>query len=193
MAALDLSHMQSIGQALDGLVNAFQERVHIREELMSSFYMVQKFDSNLDLRLDSTDAYVDLYHWAQLVKQNISDAAVQTAAQGVMDAIGKPGTKAILREQHASGVNWTNGQFWGLNDAHGLSIYLPMGEYDWLSRHYTDQELSFARDTLWDNFLTDLIAPPQSSGPTPVPVNRGTRPGPLSLRKTYLPLLLKQR
>jgi tripartite motif-containing protein 71 len=193
MAALDLSFMQSIGQALDGLVSSFQGKLRTyTPQLLTSFDSVQKFDSNLDLRLSSADAYVDLYHFAQLVKQNVPDAAVQAAAQGVMDAIGEPGAKAILEEQHASGVYWGNRQLWGLDYAHGLSIYLPLGERDWLLGYYNNQRLSFAADTTWDEFVHDLALAVQSPpGPTPVPANPGNRPGPLPLRRIYLPLLLR--
>jgi Leucine-rich repeat (LRR) protein len=194
MAALDLSHMAAISQALTSLVSTMQGKAQTyKSQWQTSFNSAQKFDSNLDLRLSATDAHVDLYHFAQLVKQNVPDAAVQTAAQGVLDAIGAPGTKAILRERHASGVYWTNGQFWGLDEAHGLSIYLPLGVHDWWLDYYNDKELSFCRDTTWDEFVIELVdavqAPP---GPGPIPVNPGTRPGPLSLRKTYLPVLLRR-
>jgi hypothetical protein len=186
--------MQAISRAIDSLVSAFQGKVQTyKPQLLTSFSSVQKFDANLDLRLSATDTHVDLYHFAQLVQQNISDPAVQAAAQGVLDAIGEPGTKAILKARHASGVYWTNGQFWGLDEAHGLSIYLPLGVRDWWLDYYNGQQLSFCRDTTWDEFVRELVQAVQSPpGPTPVPLDPGMRPGPLALRKTYLPLLLRR-
>jgi hypothetical protein len=194
MAAFDLSYVQSVGQAVDSLAQALGRVLdgHVNE-VKAGFSSAQKFDSNLDLQLSDIDAYVDLYHFAQLVKQNISDANVQVAAQGVMDAIGERGVRVILRERHASGVYWGNGMYWALDQARGLSIYLPLGQYDWLLDYYNGQELSFAANTAWDEFVRDLVdmvqAPP---GPTPQPVDPSNRPGPLPAHREYLPLVVRR-
>lgn len=197
IVALDLTHVQTVSQAVDGLARALQPLVQPYKALMqTSFNSAQKFDSNLDLRLDNTDAYIDLYHFAQLIKQNIPEVSSQAAAQGVMDAIGASGAKTILKERHASGVYWDNGQFWGLDDAHGLSIYLPLGRGDWLLDYYGGGELSFAADTVWDEFVRDLISAAQvGPGATPVPIDADDRPGPLPTDRTtklYLPLLMQR-
>jgi hypothetical protein len=136
---------------------------------------------------------MDLYHFVWLVQQNIPEATVQEAAQGVIDAIGERGEKAILDERHASGVYWGNGAYWGLDEARGLSIYLPLGRWDWLLDYYNGQQLSFAADTAWDEFVHDLVLAAQPpAGPTPTPVDPDQRPGPLPTQPSmYLPLIVQ--
>jgi streptogramin lyase len=194
MAAFDLSYVQSVAQAVDGLARAMDYVLndHVNQ-IKASFSSAQKFDSNLDLQLSNVDAYVDLYHFAQLVKQNVPDVNVQDAAQGVMNAIGERGTRMILRERHASGIYWSNRQYWDLDQAHGLSIYLPLGEDDWWRGYYTDRHLSFAADTAWDDLVRHLVPAAQAPpGPTPQPVNPGNRPGPLPAHRKYLPLVIRR-
>ena len=191
MAAYDLRAMTAVAQAIDALARALNEVVGTNHsQIMTSFFSAQRFDSNVDLWLTSADSYVDVYHFAQLVRQNIANAAVQTAAQGVMDAIS---AQLMAHERHASGVYWGNGAFWGLDNAHGLSIYLPLGQSDWLLDYYNAGELAFAADTAWDEFISTMIAAAQPpGGPTPEPLDPNHRPGPLTtLRWSYLPLLKK--
>jgi hypothetical protein len=69
---------------------------------------------------------VDLYDFASKVVQHYEDANVVAAAQHVMDVlnVGK------VDEHHRSGAPWMlpDNQRWELDNVHGLSIFLPLGE-----------------------------------------------------------------
>ncbi len=77
----------------------------------------------------------DLYDFANRIKSNVPDC--QTEAQAVMNLIGN----LVIYEKHANN---------GVNDSHGLAIFLPddPGIYD---EYYNS--LQFATDSQWDEFL----------------------------------------
>ena len=85
----------------------------------------------------SADA-ADIYHFAYLVQQYISDSDIQSAAQAVMDAI----VAAIIYELHGSEHP----------NAHGLHVYTPKTSDDYSSAYITSG-LDFVADTYWDEFL----------------------------------------
>ncbi len=86
----------------------------------------------------SNSKAADIYHFAYLVKQYISDTTVQNYAQQVMDAL----LAAVISEFHGSGHP----------NANGLDVYFPKtsSEYD---SSYTSSGLDFVSDTYWDEFL----------------------------------------
>ena len=86
----------------------------------------------------SSSKSADIYHFAYLVKQYISDATVQNYAQQVMDAL----VAAVISEFHGSGHP----------NAHGLDVYFPKTSSDYDSS-YTSSGLDFVADTYWDEFL----------------------------------------
>lgn len=78
--------------------------------------------------------YIDLYHFAQLIYDNINDPTIRANAQAVMNAV-------------SSGVVANHG---GTND-HGISIYFPHNCSDYRPNYDTDVLLSV--DTNWNDFL----------------------------------------
>lgn len=115
------------------------------------------------------DSYIDLYHFAFLIDQNIADTAIQNAAQAVMTAVNN----AIITEAHANGdgVN-----YYSLDNAHGISIYFPASDSDIGYSNYNDTNLAFVADKGWDEFLAaflggvitpppppDLVSPPNAA------------------------------
>ena len=112
--------------------------------------------------------YIDLYHFAELIKSYLHDnPEAVNAAQAVMDNVDN----TVIAEAHGSSHP----------NAHGLSIYFPKEESEYLSSYAgTD----FAMDTQWDEFLRkyykgpcghivvsieDTSAPP--GGTVTVPIN----------------------
>jgi hypothetical protein len=88
----------------------------------------------------------DLYDFAERIKNSVPDC--QSEAQAVMNQVND----LVLYEAHTGS---------GVANSHGLSIYLPdnASEYD---NDYDD--LQFAIDTQWDEFLQGGgVVPPSSS------------------------------
>ena len=116
---------------------------------------VQTFDSRDYTVLDSTDEYVDLYHLAEGVKSTIVDSVVQDAAQGVMDAIDA----CVVVEYHQSGQDPWSGNYWDLDNAHGIAIYFPPRSHSWDYANYvTGGTWRFCNETSWDEFLVSYFS-----------------------------------
>jgi hypothetical protein len=86
--------------------------------------------------------YIDLYHFAEMVDTHVPGATAQ--AQAVMNSVGV----AVYEEAHGTSV---------LND-HGLSIYFPRVEGDYLASY---DSTAFASDTQWDEFLKKYYEGPE--------------------------------
>jgi len=88
--------------------------------------------------------YIDLYHFAQLVNQNVSiSQPVRDAASSVMTVVNN----AIIAEGHTA----------SLANSHGLSIYYPETVGDYFSDYETS--VLFTTDTQWDEFLEAIFSP----------------------------------
>jgi hypothetical protein len=84
--------------------------------------------------------YIDLYHFAEMVDTYVPGAIAQ--AQAVMNAVSWS-----IYEAHGTSVP---------ND-HGLSIYYPRVEGDYLASY---DNTAFASDTEWNEFLKKYYNPP---------------------------------
>ncbi len=101
--------------------------------------------------------FVDLYHFINLIKDNINNAQVDSKAQGIINGINT----LVTSEKHKTGyVN-----------AHGVSIYVPYQVYN---QNYED--IKFSQDTYWDEFL-DWFYNGQSSEPPTEPIITGPNNG----------------
>jgi hypothetical protein len=92
----------------------------------------------------------DLYDAARIIHQRIDDPAIQATSQAVMEAVDS----VVLDEWHRQ----------NLNDAHGISIFLPATVADldnpsteWNEFEYYREHLVFSRLTHWDEFLDAFI------------------------------------
>ena len=145
MSAVDLAQF-----GLASVVDDFAQELTTglstyRTEIENSRTACQKFD---------VDSYIDLYHFAFLINQNIADATIQNAAQAVMTAVNN----AVIAEAHENG---SAGNYYPLDNANGISIYFPAeGDYD--PSNYNSGNLAFVADKGWDEFLAALFgeAPP---------------------------------
>ncbi len=112
-----------------------------------SLYVYDIKDARILVEEYSDSDFIDLYHFAQLIQNEISNPLIQTDAQNVMNAV----VSCVIQEGHGA----TN------PGSHGLSIYFPYGGGDYLSRYETDT--LFAVQTQWDEFLTayySTVPPP---------------------------------
>jgi PKD repeat protein len=188
ISVLDMSAIEDVGNAADTLAQELDTYLASSNiaEMIAIRSSVQTFDSRNYLVLDSTDEYIDLYHFAELVKANISDTGVQNAAQDVTDAI----MSCVIAEHHQSGKDpWTD-NYWDLDNAHGIAVYFPPASGGW---DYNDYVISgtwaFCDATAWDEFLAAYFS--ISHVPPELPTNPGVPPM-QAAERVFLPLVVRE-
>jgi hypothetical protein len=85
--------------------------------------------------------YIDLYHFVQLIYNNITDPTIRANAQAVMNAVS-----IAVTANH------------GDTNDHGISIYFPHNCAGYYPTYDTDVLLSV--DTNWNDFLKAYCSPP---------------------------------
>lgn len=203
--AIDLTSLTPLAESVDDLAIALTDSLtETRAYIAQAYTNTQKFDSNWDIELTVPDAYVDLYDFAYQLDQlvPISATAVHTSAQAVMNAWDS----VVITETHRNGHPWIDPSVtWNFDGAHGLSVYLPLGEDLWIRDYYRGTELALAQDTQWDEFIHDGwyegdLPPPLPIGTLrlvanalPTPIDPATRPGLLTVQRhfIFLPMVRK--
>ncbi len=212
ISAVDLAAINEVTLAVDSLARAMINGLTSAEtvlQIKDAYLLTQKFDYDSDLRLaGETEGYVDLYHLASQIQENVTNTAILDAAESVTNALASGDGAFVIAEQHRSGYPWVMTEpleYWNLDNAHGISIYLPLGQdlqmtleneegitktvkvRDW----YTDDQLSFAANTQWNEFIADYYA--VTSTPVPTSTLQGPRGGIRAIRwRIYLPMVLKR-
>jgi len=167
LAAVDLSAVPALVDHVNQLAFALQGAT--QNEVARARTYTQSFTSVFGQ--GTPPSYIDLGHFAQLLKQTRAGAAVNQAADGVLAALGQ----AVIAEKHGSGKA----------GATGVSIYYPTSQ---LYRSpltgpqsYNTIAGRFANESLWEDFLTfhytgkgfaAALAPatvPESSGTVSAP------------------------
>jgi uncharacterized repeat protein (TIGR01451 family) len=208
ISAVDLTAIREVSLAIDSLARAMIDDLSSAGtvlQIKDAYLLTQKLDYDSDFRLKGeTDGYVDLYHLASQIQENVTNTAILTAAQAIIES---EDDAFVIAEQHRSGYPWVITkplEYWDLDNAHGISIYLPLGQdlqmileneegtlqtvkvRDW----YADAHLSFAADTQWDEFITAYYA--ATSTPIPTYTLQEPRGGVSPIQpKVYLPIVLK--
>ncbi len=211
ISAVDLAAITDVSLAVDHLARMMTNGLNSAEtalQIRDAYLLTQKFDYDSDFRLEpETDGYVDLYHLAVQIQENVADTAILAAAQAVTDALASGESPFIIAEKHRSGYPWAITEpleYWNLDNAYGISIYLPLGQdlqmileseegvtktvkvRDW----YVDTNLAFAANTQWDEFIAAYYA--ATSTPIPTSTLEGPREGIRPIRwRIYLPMTLK--
>lgn len=196
--AIDLASLDPLVMAVDDFAIALTDSISdTRQSVAQAYTDTQKFDSNWDVEIDIPDAYVDLYDFAYQVDMlaPIAFTDVHTSAQAIMAAWNS----VVITETHQNGTPWIDPQVtWNFDGAHGLSIYLPLGEDLWIRDYYNGTELALAEDTYWDEFIRDGWyegAPPpplpgiaslQSPVAGPQPIDPSSRPGLLTVQEFFI-------
>jgi uncharacterized repeat protein (TIGR01451 family) len=202
--AIDLTSLGPVADAVDGLSAVLSDTLtSTRPYIHEAYTATQKLDSNWDLELAPPDAYVDLHDFACQLYHLVptTETEILSATQAVTQALAG----AIVIETHRDGHPWMAPTVtWTFSGAHGLSIYLPLGEDAWLRDYYRGTELALAAHTRWDEFIHDGWydgqAPPALPHVTttgleaaivPEPVDPANRPGLLSLQRfwNFLPFI----
>jgi hypothetical protein len=172
ISAVDLAQIDAVRAAADNLAKVLSQVTtdsSSAETLAGAYRAAQKLDYDSDLRLEpDTDGFVDLLHFAKIVTEVYSDPAVVAAAQSVQQRVNA----AVISESHLSGTPWMlTDRVWDLENANGISVFLPLGEdleltipvaataqsadsamtepYLKLRDLYTAAQLSFVADSGW--------------------------------------------
>jgi len=131
-SALDLSMINSLVNSCNSLARVLINNMgNYRNTILNAISNSQYYDYN---------DYRDLYNFAQNLQYYISNPFIQDAANDVMSEV----QSLVIRERHSSSG--------GVGNSHGVSIWLPYSLQDFSNY----QNLDFATDTHWDEFLQTL-------------------------------------
>jgi photosystem II stability/assembly factor-like uncharacterized protein len=195
LSAMDLQRTDDLSAALDKLAIALFDATPAYSPLITSTYLAaQKFDYNADLLISDTEGYVDLGDFTTRLSETFpSGSEIVTAAKAVLGVLNDPVTPLIIHERHQSGpTGWPYYTYMDLADATGLSIYLPLGEPDGDLPFYRHDQLAFARDTVWDEFLYEFLDyVPGVIDPNYVGGRGNQVIPPKPLAHSFLPLIVK--
>lgn len=154
IAVLDLGQVESVRQALDQLVILLKNEIaSVQTPLKNIRQQVQTFDSRSPAYVnDPQDEYIDLYHWASLVR-SLPNVSISTAAQELMDKVR---TQLVVLSRRASGQY--AGSAINLDQAYGVSLYYPFWSGGSGYRTYmADRMFQFTSNSQWDDFLVDYF------------------------------------
>ncbi len=190
ISALDLSKGTTVCQALDAWADALRKNLSaVKGNIAERRQVVQKFDSRDYGTLDDEDEFVDLYDLVDQVGRVVSVQSVKNAGQILMDAI----LGMVVLEYHQSGIFSFQGEtpgYWGLQGAHGMSLYFPpRSGTNTYSRYVNDQLFRMTLDNQWDEFLKDYFGA-MNLGLDPA-TDPGLPPMLAPQQKLFLPLVLR--
>ena len=139
IAVYNQSVVPTYVQQVDALAQVLLSKLpQYRQQFVNLRNQTQSFSETI---------YRDLYHYCQLLAQDINDQQIRQAAQNVMNWQGPGSGKALLYEAHATGFDID------VSNAHGIAIYFPdPASFD--SRYLNAND--FARTTKWGLFLQAL-------------------------------------
>jgi len=179
LALTDLRQVDALTSTVSTLADAIQTVLPAQKPaIQQAFEQSDRFDSNYDAKLDNADTYVDLYNFAaQLESVGITDTTVISAAQAVQTIV----SSIVISEVHAGGSPWiAPEEVWAWQDLGGLSVYAPLHtDEDKRQIYYNGTNLSWARDTTWDELLDVFWADDvhAASKPASMPICHSTIEG----------------
>jgi parallel beta-helix repeat protein len=195
VSAIDLAKMAPLVDALNTLAIATNQSLDAQASaLLQAYAASQKFDYDGDLNIEATDGFVDLYDFARNASQLLTTSLLRQLAGDVMTRMEGPQGALVARRSY-SDVPWPRKElFWSLDNAHGLSIFLPLGEQlqlpviitetGGITRNlslletYSSEQLRFVNDHTWDALIGQYYAKYGST----IPVVVRTAGSPLGLQ-----------
>jgi hypothetical protein len=140
MSAIDLTKITSLTAAIDDFaINLKEKETPYHEQISLARALTEGYEGPYSSQFGY---YVDLYHFAQLIYQNVPDVELRNVANQVMTALSVG--NAIIIEDDKADLN-----------AHGLSIFFPdeIGKYNYDSFKNLYESTAFAIGTPWDEFV----------------------------------------
>jgi len=132
-ALVNLSRINGLSQAIDGLAEALNQSVGKHGNSIS--------DARNETVVYDNFNYIDLYDFARTVRENVKNTTVDARAGEMMNEINR----TVVREEHGAAQP----------NSHGLSIYFPGSRDNYDSALYDG--LNFSRATAWDDFLRTYL------------------------------------
>jgi len=142
IAVKDLSRIESIARDIYNFAHFLKNHINTSASLIMS---LRNQTQSFAPYLNGPKEYIDLYQFAELIRDNINDADLQNAASSLMSNIS------------SSRVYY---DYSGYYSAEGYSIWFPPNStyyYAWISKY---EDLDFARTTLgqeWKQFLEEIL------------------------------------
>ncbi len=130
-SAIDLSQMSNLAAAIDNFATAMSSNwseIKSCRENSQEYYTIE---------------HIDLYHFADLVSNNVTDSAIVARADAVKTAVNN----GVIAEYHGTGQVYSN----------GLAIYFPNREDGFYERCYEGATYDLSADTGWDEFLKQYL------------------------------------
>jgi hypothetical protein len=199
MSVIDLQQVDQLNAILNLLAGQLTEGFPLNTtKIENAFQSTQKFDYDYDLLITDTDGYVDLGDLAKNLAIEFVGTSVEDTANDLLNVLEDPlgDNPIIIAETHESGYSVWAQSYITLDNATGLSIYLPFGEEDEIEFcFYNEDELAWAEDTYWNEFireyrlLQDPTFCPQPPGDDE-PGGRDGKPKPLGPDRLFLPIIV---
>lgn len=168
ISVLDLSQIGGVVTALDNLAGALAGNLgEARAAIAAARDQVQVFDASPDFTqkppayftLTRADEYIDLRHFAQLMRSSPSPA-VNAAAQA-LDAALAPGGFVVTTAATSGVERLVSGNPWDLSNAQGVAIYFPVASNPAGYQGYLDGSLfTFTAANRWASFLAAYLGEP---------------------------------
>jgi hypothetical protein len=156
----------------------------------------QKFDSGGQppLTINNDDMYVDLVDFATRVKQQVTQADIGAAADGLVATL--VGTQPlVIHEAHRSGSFDYFGESytWNLDGARGVSIYYPPKAAGATFGDYTGGVIfpNFHSSSRWYEYLQSGVPPLAPGDPLPEDGPEPLAPLSLPFYELYLPTVIR--
>jgi hypothetical protein len=177
ISAIDMANMEMLAQATSQLALALSESLTNPQQaaiLLDVYNKTQKIDYDADLYIEpETDGFIDLYDFALKVVDQYSNPEIDLAAQNLIALLDT----TIIAAEHFTDSPWLfPDRVWNLDNSHGLSIFLPLGEdleYPILVTEtisispsvvttrnlrlrdmYTGTQLQYVSDTSWNTLIS---------------------------------------
>lgn len=167
MAAVDTSSLSNLTTAVD----TFSQK--LIDSLSTSRADIETVRDDVEWYTSDSDPdvahlhniFIDLYHFAELVKQNISDADVVDSADSVMDNLNN----SVI-------FNWYGGDH---PNSHGMTVYFTKQDDPDRTYDSSYETLDFSARTQWNEFLKMYLAEMSIVSPTQSnPANAGLKDSP---------------
>jgi hypothetical protein len=156
MSAVELSRIDQLVTATGDFATALRTGIAAYgSSIAAARNAAQKFDFNNNGVISPDDEYIDLYDFAVQIRQRILTPDIQSLAQAVMTAVDVFVVDGA--EVHRSGSL----RYPGLNNSHGVSIFLPRGDFK--RSFYSGSNLDFAADATWG--VLDGLTFGETTGP----------------------------